>query len=78
VSTGGAFGGGTRPRANEAGQIAYFDIQTSMIGYDRIPTPDQLAAILDGRDRDGGMVRSNSVFTPDGKSSIEINTDTLK
>ncbi|HSI18740.1 MAG TPA: hypothetical protein VK980_13285, partial [Sphingomonas sp.] len=46
--------------------------------YDRMPTAAQIGAILDGRDRKGAMVRSNTLFTPGGKSTIEINTNTLK
>jgi hypothetical protein len=46
--------------------------------YDRIPTATQIGAILGGRDAKGAMVRSNTLFTPGGKSTIEINTNTLK
>lgn len=46
--------------------------------YDRIPTATQIGAILEGRDAKGAMVRSNTLFTPGGKSTIEINANTLK
>jgi hypothetical protein len=46
--------------------------------FDRMPKLAQLGAIMSGSDSHGATVRSTTVFTPDGKSTIQINSSTLK
>jgi len=46
--------------------------------FDRIPSLAQLGAIMSGADRHSAMVRSSTVFTPDGKSTINIDPKMLK
>ena len=52
---------------------------TAVLGsFKTMPSLDQIGAILSGKDRKGATVRSRTVFTPDGNSTIEVNSDTLK
>lgn len=46
--------------------------------YDAMPTLAQIGDILSGADKQGGMIRSSTTFTPDGNSAININSNTLK
>ncbi|MEN2791731.1 hypothetical protein ABC974_19020 [Sphingomonas oligophenolica] len=46
--------------------------------FDKMPNLAQLGAIVSGTDRRGAMIRSSTVFTPDGKSTINIDPDMLK
>lgn len=52
---------------------------TDMLGsFKTLPSLVQLRAILTGKDKKGSIVRSSTVFTPDGNSTININSDMLK
>jgi len=55
--------------------IGFVDVLGS---YDRIPNLAQLGAIIGGSDQHGSLIRSNTVFTPDGKSTINIDPNVLK
>ena len=55
--------------------IGFVDILGS---FDRMPNLAQLGAIVGGSDVRGATIRSTTIFTPDGKSTIEINPKTLK
>ncbi|MFA6113924.1 MAG: hypothetical protein WC729_08020 [Sphingomonas sp.] len=46
--------------------------------YDAMPTLAQIGDIMSGADKQGGIIRSSTTFTPDGKSTINIDPDTLK
>lgn len=60
--------------------IKRYDIaQVEVFGsFETMPNNAQLSAMLDGSDKDGGKRRSRTVFTTDGNTSIEINSDALK
>ncbi|MEP7006763.1 MAG: hypothetical protein ABI810_12330 [Sphingomonas bacterium] len=49
-----------------------------MGSFDRMPNLAQLGAIVSGADRRGAAIRSTTVFTPDGKSTINIDPNMLK
>lgn len=52
---------------------------TSVMGsFKSLPSIDQIGAILTGRDAKGSMVRSTTVFTPDGNSTIQVNSAMFK
>jgi len=55
--------------------IGFVDVLGS---FDRMPNLAQLGAIIGGSDTQGATVRSSTIFTPDGKSTIQINSSTLK
>lgn len=46
--------------------------------FDKIPNLAQLGAILSGVDTHGATIRSSTTFTPDGNSTIHIDTNILK